>query len=447
VKKYFILTFGCQMNIYDSNLIASLIEKDGNIKAETIENADIIIVNTCAVREHAVNRVLSRIDSLKVLKKRKPYIRIGVTGCVPQQLKEKLLEEKPFIDFVLGPDNLRKITSCIKDKNGTFVKLFDTSLYSDLSPARGELPETFVSAMRGCNNFCSYCIVPYVRGKERSRHIEDILNEVGKLGKLGYKRVTFLGQNINNYKDRGKGLPYLLSEAAKVEGIERISFLTSHPAYFPLKVINVMKDEPKIEKFLHLPLQSGSSRILKAMNRGYTQEKYKGIIDKIRTKIEDIALSTDIIVGFPYETEKDFMETLNLVKMIDFDFAYMFKYSPRKYSLANNFIDTVNEETKRDRLNELIRVQSEVIKKKSEANKGKIFDVLITGENEKNYLASNGITLYNKRVIVKERICTGEIVKVRIEEVKGWTPIGTPVKEPGKNVALGLVPNRQKRRM
>ena len=429
MKKYYILTFGCQMNIYDSNLMAFFLEEDGYIEAQSIEEADVIIVNTCAVREHAVNRVLSRIDSLKCLKKKYPHIRIGVTGCVPQHLKGTLLEEKPFIDFLLGPDNLKRITSSVKDKAGVFVEFTDTALYSEVSPARGKFPEAFVSVMRGCNNFCSYCVVPYTRGKEKSRSIENVVHEVSKLSKRGYKRVILLGQNVNNYNDRGNGLPYLLSVIAKIKSIERIGFLTSHPAYFPLVVIDVMKDEPKIEKSLHLPLQSGSSRILKLMKRNYTKDEYIKIVDKIRDTIEDVTLSTDIVVGFPDEKEKDFTDTINMVKRIGFDSAYMFKYSPRKSTLANTFVDTVKEETKKKRLNELIRVQSEITRKKSESYKGKVLDVLITGENEKNLLESNGITLYNKRVVVKEKLRKGAIVKVRVEEVKGWTPIGVPLKE------------------
>ncbi len=427
MKKYFILTFGCQMSVYDSNLMATLLENDGYTSAYSIEQADVIIVNTCAVRNHAVNRVLSRIDSLKLLKKKKPHLRIGVTGCVPQHLKEKLYELLPFLDFALGPDNLKRITSCAQDENGLFIEPSKTSTYSDISPARGSFPEAFVSVMRGCNNFCSYCVVPYTRGFERSRKADDILTEIDKLSKLGYKRVVLLGQNVNNFSNEGVGLPHLLTEVAKIEGIERIGFLTSHPAYFPLKVLDIMKKNLKIEKHLHLPLQSGSTRILKLMKRGYTIEQYLEIVDHIRDKIKDIALSTDIIVGFPDEEEKDFTKTIEIVNKIGFDFAYMFKYSPRKFTLAHTFNDNISEEIKIKRLNKLISTQSEITRKKSNALKGSIHDILITGENEKNCLESNGITLYNKRVVVKGKFSVGNVITVKLEEVKGWTPIGVPL--------------------
>jgi len=429
VKKFFILTFGCQMNVYDSALMEYLLEKDGSVKANSVNDADVIILNTCAVREHAVNRVLSRLEDIKGLKRKKSGLRIGVTGCIPQHLKEKLIKEKPFIDFLLGPDNLRKIVSCANGEDGIFVKLIGTPIYSELSPARGNFPEAFVSVMRGCNNFCSYCVVPYTRGRERHRSIGDVLKEVKKLSNEGYKRVIFLGQNVNDYNDNGRGLPYLLSRAAKLEGIERIGFLTSHPAYFPFEVIKVMKNEPKVEKFLHLPLQSGNSKILKLMKRGYTKEEYLKIIDAVRNEIDDITLSTDIIVGFPGETDRDFMDTIKMIEMIGFNSAYMFKYSPRRYTLANTFINNIDEKIKKERLNELIRIQSDITREKSEAYREKILDVLVTGKNEKNLLESNGITVYNKNIIVKERLEKGKMVKVKIDEVKGWTPIGTPVKE------------------
>ena len=413
------------MNSYDSQLMTSILEKEGYHRAQSIDQADIIIINTCSVREHAVNRAISRVESLKPLKKKNPQIRIGITGCIPQQMKNSLLEKLPFIDFILGPDNFQEIASCAKDTNGIFTDFKESLIYSKYAPpARGNFPEAFVAVMRGCNNFCSYCVVPYTRGKEKSRSIDDICHEVNILSKKGYKRVILLGQNVNNFNDTGKRLPYLLSKIVRIKGIERIGFLTSHPAYFPLETIDIMKDEPKIEKFLHLPLQSGSSKILKLMKRNYTKSSYISIIEKVRNKIDDIFLSTDIIVGFPGESEDDFSETIEIIKKISFDSAYMFIYSPRRFTLANSFNDFIGKEVKNQRLRELIRVQSEITKKKSKAYKGKILDILITGKNKKNYLESIGISVYNKIVVVKEQINKGEIVKVSINDVKGWTPIG-----------------------
>lgn len=426
-KKFHILTFGCQMNVYDSHLMAHLLECEGFKQTPYKENADLIIVNTCAVREHAVSRALSRIDSLKNLKRKNRNLRIGVTGCIPQQFRHALLRDRPFIDFLLGPDNLHLVTICAHGTHGAFFDFRDTSPYAALTPARGTFPEAFVAVMRGCNNFCSFCIVPYVRGKERSRALNQITSEIGRLSDKGYTRIVLLGQNINNYCHREKYLPQLLSSVAEITPIERIGFLTSHPAYFPLDTIAVMKQNPKIERYLHLPLQSGSSKILHRMHRHYTPEEYIRLIGTIRKSIPDIALSTDIIVGFPGETEDDFLRTLAIVKSIEFDHAYMFAYSPRKHTLATLFGDTVPEGTKKKRLRDLIQVQSEITEKKSKSYIGRILTVLALGKNRKNVLETDAISVYNKRVIVKGTLESGTTSKVRISEVKGWTPIGIPI--------------------
>ncbi|TET17386.1 MAG: tRNA (N6-isopentenyl adenosine(37)-C2)-methylthiotransferase MiaB [Candidatus Cloacimonadota bacterium] len=429
MKQYYILTYGCQMNTYDSHLMELLLEEHGYVQAGDIEHADVVIVNTCAVREHAVKRVLSRIDSLKTLKRKNPSLRLGIAGCVPQQLKARITKKRPFVDFILGPDNLKDVVMCAQGASGLFVDLNDTPLYSDLYPANGDFPEAYVSVMRGCINFCSYCIVPYTRGKDKSRRIHDIKREVEKLALKGYKRIVLLGQNVNNYDDHEKRLPHLLSEIAHINAIERIGFLTSHPAFFPIEVIDVMKEEPKIEKCIHLPLQSGSSKILRRMNRIYTKDHYRELINEIRTRIDDIALTTDIIVGFPGETEDDFSETMEMVNGIRFDSAYMFQYSPRRFTLASTYCSSIDTETRMRRLHELIRVQSEITRQKSNASRGRILDVLIIGENEKNYLESNAISVYNKRIVVQGRFESGTIRKVRIIDVKGWTPVGKPLQE------------------
>jgi tRNA-2-methylthio-N6-dimethylallyladenosine synthase len=427
IKKYYILTFGCQMNVYDSHMMSSLLEESGYEKSDSMEKSDVIVINTCSVREHAVHRALSRINSMRNLKKRNPQLRIGITGCIPQQMKNRLKEELDFVDFILGPDNLSYIPSCAHKRDGIFVELSEQVTYSKNRPARGNYPEAFVAVMRGCNNFCSYCVVPYTRGREKSRPLEDIVQEITELSEKGYKRVILLGQNVNNYTYRGKNLSHLLAAITRIDPIERIGFLTSHPAYFPFQVLDIMKSESKIERYLHLPLQSGSSRILKLMKRNYTMKEYLTIIDKIRKEIEDISLSTDIIVGFPTETEMDFRKTIEVVKKIEFDFAYMFKYSTRKNTLANVFIDNIEEKTKKERLIRLIKTQSSITKKRSQGCKGKELDILITGLNRKNYLESVGQSLYNKRVVVKGQFNKGDVVRVTIDDVKGWTLIGTPL--------------------
>lgn len=427
-SKYHILTFGCQMNLYDSHLMAYLLEAAGYERTGSPEDADLIVVNTCAVRAHAVSRALARIDALASIKEKNGNVRIGVTGCIPQQLKEELLKGRPFIDFLLGPDNLHLITSCARDRKGVFLESSNGSPYSTLIPARGRFPEAFVAAMRGCNNFCSFCIVPYVRGKERSRELHHITDEVSRLAENGYARIVLLGQNVNNYHDGGgHRLPHLLSAVAGIDGIRRIGFLTSHPAYFPIGTIESMKREPKIERYLHLPMQSGSSPVLRLMQRHYTAEDYVNLINRIRDIVPDIALSTDIIVGFPGETEADFSRTLDMVQRIQFDFAYMFRYSPRKQTLAGTLSDSVPDEVKRKRLYRLINLQTSITRKKSNAYAGSILHVLALGRNSKNLLETNTISVYNKRVIVKGTLEPGTTARVRVSEVKGWTPIGVPL--------------------
>jgi tRNA-2-methylthio-N6-dimethylallyladenosine synthase len=428
-KTFHIITFGCQMNLYDSHLMAFLLETEGFEHTGRPEDADLIIVNTCAVREHAVTRALSRIDALSSLKQKNSNLRIGVTGCIAQQLKANLLNTRPFIDFLLGPDNLHLITKCAINKPGAFLDMVTTSPYAAFTPARGRFPEAFVAAMRGCDNFCSFCIVPYVRGKERSRELTFIMQEVRKLAEHGYSRIVLLGQNVNNYRDHGYRLPQLLTKVAEIQGIQRIGFLTSHPAYFPLEAVERMKQEPKIERYVHLPVQSGSSRILRLMHRHYTRKDYLALIDTIKETIPDIAISTDIMVGFPGETEDDFNRTIDMVRIIEFDFAYLFRYSPRKLTLAGTMIDDIPEETKKDRLRQLIQVQTEITKRKSEAYTGRILDVLSLGRNRKNLLETDTISVYNKRVIVKGILETGTTSRVQIREVKGWTPIGVPLEQ------------------
>jgi tRNA-2-methylthio-N6-dimethylallyladenosine synthase len=426
-KNYFMLTFGCQMNFYDSNLMEHLLEEDGFTPTDSPENAHLIIVNTCAVRAHAVSRALSRIDQLSSFKRKNRNVRIGVTGCIPQQLKDELLSTRPFIDFILGPDNLHRIASCARGASGTFVAFDPLSPYAGMAPACGRYPEAFVAAMRGCNNFCSYCIVPYVRGKERSRTLEQIMEEIELLSRRGYKRIVLLGQNVNNYRDNTHRLPHLLSAVASVNAILRIGFLTSHPAYFPLEAIEQIRQEPKIERFLHLPLQSGSSKILSLMQRGYTAKGYAHLIQAIRDIVPDIALSTDIIVGFPGETDDDFLQTLDMVQRMEFDFAYMFRYSARKSTLAHAFGKEIPEEVKKKRLRDLIRIQNGITTRKSNSYKGRVVDVLALGRNRKNLLETDTISVYNKRIIVQGTLEPGTTALIRVNEVRGWTPIGVPL--------------------
>ncbi len=443
MKKYFIKTYGCQMNQADSLVVSKILDDAGFKKTENFKEADVILILTCAVREHAEKRVLGQIFSLSSFKKRKKCL-IGILGCMTKVLKERLINgclKENFIDFLLGPDTYRKLPEIIEkkfkiyeDKTTTIVEE-EKETYCDILPTIDSKEiESFVTIMRGCNNFCSYCIVPYVRGRERSKPIFSILKEIDFLLLNGKLLITLLGQNVLSYKyvENEKIFDFanlLTTIFEKFPDLKYLHFLTSHPKdlSFPLieKISEWMK-MGKLFKELHLPLQSGSNRILKLMNRKYTREEYYEKIKYLKELVPDISITTDLIVGFPTETEEDYEATLEMVKKIEFDFAYMFKYSERPYTSARDIFPKVSEEVKQRRLERLINLQNEITKRKNEEMVNKNYSIIII-KNQNN--ESLGRLPNNKLAIVKEKLTIGKEYIIKILKIDGWTPIGETIKE------------------
>ena len=427
-KKVYIETYGCQMNLADSEIISGLMSTRGyNITSE-IEGADIILLNTCSVREHAEERVIQRIKTLSKLKSKKPFI-LGVIGCMAERLKEELFEIDYEIDLVLGPDNYRKLPEYINNieeqKKICDTQLSEIETYSDIIPSRDSTVTAWLPIMRGCDNYCSYCIVPFTRGKERSRSFSSIIDEAKYLIDNNYKEIYLLGQNVNSYFDSDKDFSDLLSSVAKLNENIRIRFMTSHPKDLSDKLIFTIKEHPNICKYIHLPFQSGSDRILKLMNRNYTKKDYLNLIDRIKNNIPDVSLSTDIIVGFPTETEQDFLDTLDIVNKVKFDSAFTFKYSPREGTIAYNFDDDISDEIKGERLKRLIDIQQQISFESNNKLIGTIQTALIESYSKKSEKEFQG-RLDNNKVTVfpGNGNFIGDLVNVKITKATSATLIG-----------------------
>ncbi|MBP3344802.1 MAG: tRNA (N6-isopentenyl adenosine(37)-C2)-methylthiotransferase MiaB [Clostridia bacterium] len=368
--KYFIVTYGCQMNVHESEKIAGILENLGYSEAEKREDADIIVFNTCAIREGAEDRVFGNVGNLKKMKKRNKDLIIAVCGCMTQkeQTAQKLLTTFPFVDIVIGTFNLPKIGDYISAvKKGRQLEILEEGDIDETLPyKRTSGDNAWVNIMQGCNNFCTYCIVPYVRGREKSRKMENILNEIKAVVAEGkYKKITLLGQNVNSYGNDlsdGTNFAELLREICKIDGDFKVSFMTSHPKDLTDEVIDVIAGHDKIEKYIHLPAQSGNDRILKLMNRKYTREKYLSIIHKIREKIPSCRITSDFIVGFPTETEEEFEDTYSLVKEVRFDSIFAFMYSPREGTVASKMEDQIPDEIKNARVNKLLALEKQIQK-------------------------------------------------------------------------------------
>lgn len=433
MKKYHITTFGCQMNVHDSEVLAGILEKSGYAPAVSTQEADLILLNTCCVRENAENRLYGNIGNLKVLKDQKPGCIIGVCGCMVQQPTEveKIRKSYPHVDLVFGTHNLHelpKLLEKIEKEKSKLYEVWDTEgeIYEGLPVKRDDPFKAWVTIMYGCNNFCSYCIVPYVRGRERSRRPEAILAEVKDLIGSEVKEITLLGQNVNSYgldfQDQENNFAKLLEKIA-AEGVARIRFQTSHPKDLSDELIQVMADQRNICRHLHLPLQSGSSRILKLMNRHYTKESYLALTQKIKGKIPNLALTTDIIVGFPGETETDFEDTLDLVEKIRYDGAFTFIYSPRIGTPAAKMEDLVPEADKKRRLTKLIEVQNRISLEKNQAFIDTLSEVLVEGVSEKNPAIWSGRNTQNKLIHFKpiHNIKPGDLAVVKVTGAQTFT--------------------------
>jgi tRNA-2-methylthio-N6-dimethylallyladenosine synthase len=438
----FIETYGCQMNVNDSEVVASILASQGYATTDRIDAASIILINTCSIRENAETRVWGRLEVFRQIKKLKPWVIVGVLGCMAERLKDDLLEDQRVVDLVVGPDAYRELPILIRaaedGQKGINVLLMREETYADISPVRLDKNGVtgFVSITRGCNNMCSYCVVPYVRGGERSRDPKSILREVSELIESGYREVTLLGQNVNSYSWTEEGrepisFANLLEMVAKTDPRLRVRFSTSHPKDLSNEVLYTIAMYENICSHIHLPIQSGSTRMLKLMNRGYTSEYYLSRIEAIRNIIPDCAISTDIIAGFCSETEIDHDQTLSLMKTVGFDFAFMFKYSERPdTAAARELADDVPEEIKSRRLTEIIELQGSLSEESKKRDIGKCFEVLIEGESKKSGDSFYGRTSQNKVVVFpRENYKIGDYVFVRITKCTSATLLGIIIKE------------------
>lgn len=439
-KKLFIETYGCQMNVADSEVVASVMQMAGYEMTEEIQDADAIFVNTCSVRDNAEQKVLGRLQYFQSLKRKKKHLLVGVLGCMAERVKEDLIANH-HVDLVAGPDSYMDLPNLIAAaENGEKVinvELSTQETYKDVMPLKlpGVHISGFVSIMRGCNNFCSYCIVPYTRGRERSREVNSILNEIRDMRDKGFKEVTLLGQNVNSYlyEQDGEQLNFssLLEKVALEAPNMRIRFVTSHPKDMSDETLHVIAKYPNICQYIHLPAQSGSSKILKVMNRKYTREWYLDRIAAIRRILPECAISTDLFCGFHSETEEDFQETLSLMREVGYDSAYLFKYSERPGTYAAKHLeDDVPEEVKVRRLQEMIDLQNKLSEESNLRDIGKVFEVLIEGYSKRSREQLFGRTSQNKVVIFdKKNFHVGQFIRVKIQRASSATLFGEPVEE------------------
>lgn len=438
-KTYFIHTFGCQANYRDEEIMAGMLEKMGYTKSNDINSADFILLNTCAVRENAEQKVYGQIGNLKIVKQNDKNKIIALCGCMVQQkhVIETVIDKYKHVDLIFGTHNIDELPSMLEEVVLKKVRLVNVKslpgdIRENLPSARLSKFKAFVNISYGCDKFCTYCIVPYTRGKERSRLMEDVINECKELRDAGYKEVTLLGQNVNAYgkdfKD-GTSFAHLLEEVAKL-GIPRVRFLTSHPWDFTEDMIDVIAKYPNIMKYIHLPVQSGNDEILRLMNRKYTSQTYKELVDKIRAKIPGIALSTDIIVGFPNETYEEFLDTVKMVNYVKYDSAFTFIYSPRKNTPAAEIKDNVTPEEKSKRFKELVKALEVTVGESSARMVNNTYDVLVESVSEKDPTMMSGYTESNKLVHFKGDVSLiGEIVKVKINESHTYSLIGELVND------------------
>lgn len=428
-KKLFIETYGCQMNVADSEVVAAVMETIGYHMTENEDDADAILVNTCSVRDNAEVRVLGRLQMLQLKKKNKPSLIVGLLGCMAERVKEEL-QSKKLVDLVAGPDSYLDLPNLVSSAEAGIpainVELSTTETYKDVIPVRiGNVHISgFVSIMRGCNNFCSYCIVPYTRGRERSRNVSSILNEMGDLVAKGYKEITLLGQNVNSYnyqpEDGGEAVNFakLLSVVAEAYPTVRIRFTSSHPKDMTDETLQTIARYPNICNHIHLAVQSGSNKVLKDMNRKYTREWYLDRIKAIRHYIPDCGISTDIFCGFSGETEEDHQMSLDLMREAAFDSAFMFKYSERPGTFAaRNMPDNITEEVKVRRLNEIIALQGQLSAESNQRDLGKIFEVLVEGVSKRSKDDFCGRTQQNKMAVFPHgNYKVGDLVRVKVRE-------------------------------
>jgi len=430
--RVYLETYGCQMNEADSELALGVLEKKGYQRTLDIAEADVVLVNTCAVRQHAEERVLGRLGYFSTFKSRKPNMVIGVLGCMGQHLKERLLALSHgggVVDLVVGPDGYRRLPELIERARGgdpfVDIRLDRNELYSDLEPLRAQGVRAWVPIMRGCNRFCTFCIVPLVRGRERCLPVTAVLDQVKKCVEAGFREIVFLGQTVNSYRDEESDFADLLRLTNEIDGVERIRFTSPHPADMSDEVINAMAECEKVMPQLHLPLQSASNSVLEHMKRGYTIEQFDEIVGKLRHRVPGIALGTDIIVGFHNESEQDFLATYEYLERTRFDSAFMFKYSRREGTRSYRWGDTVPEEEKNRRLQAIIQLQEKISAEINQGWIGKTVEVLVEGRSKKGEGQLSGKSPQFKTVVFPDDgSACGDKVMVRITEATAHTLIG-----------------------
>ena len=426
-KKLKILTYGCQMNVAESERMAGQLQKIGYTLTENLDAADLVLFNTCCVRATAEDKIYGKIGEIKKYKRQNPALIVGIVGCLAQKDGENLIKRAPHVDFVLGTGKRGELVSVVENFESTRRQLVDTSNVSGLIddgnilPVRAGGVSAFVPIMYGCDNFCTYCIVPHVRGRERSRQPEEIISEIRETVNAGFKEITLLGQNVNSYDGGGKTFPELLRDADKIPGLERLRFMTSHPKDLSDDLISAIANGKNICEHIHLPVQYGSNEILRRMNRVYTVEKYLALVEKIRAAVPNISLTTDLIVGFPGETDETFAETLEFLERVRFDMAFTFIYSKRSGTPAADFPNQVDEETKHRRLEILMALQNKISLEKNLALNGQNVEVLVEGASKTDGNIFSGRTRQNKLVLFEhgaEKI--GELVRVKINQAQTW---------------------------
>ena len=436
-EKYHIVTYGCQMNLHESEKIAGILRGMGYEETSKQEDADIIVFNTCCIRENAENHAFGNIGALKKLKKQKPSLIVAVGGCMTQEKgKTEVLKKKfPFIDVMFGALNFEQLNRLITEKKNSKKKVIEIrdeagEVVEDVAPYRASYPNAWVNIMYGCNNFCSYCIVPYVRGRERSRKPENILVEVKQLVADGYKEITLLGQNVNSYgSDGSTGMTFaqLLDEVASIQGNFRVRFMTSHPKDFTKDVVDVMKKHDKICRLVHLPVQSGSNAILSAMNRRYTREKYLDEIKMLREALPEAEVTSDIIVGFPGETEEDYLQTEALVQEVDFASAFTFVYSKRTGTKASTMENQIPEDIQKQRIMRLVELVNALTRKKSKKYVGKTVEILCEGFDDKKGLYLGRDEFGRMGYFQSDTPCVGKFVDLKITRANGISLYGEVV--------------------
>ena len=437
MKHIYIETYGCQMNFADSEIVASLLQKEGYEVVSDINDADYVLINTCAIRDNAEQRIRKRLRELRAVQQRHPQLRIGILGCMAERLQSQLMVEEENVSFVVGPDAYRQLPNILARVREQGVKAAETELsttetYADIEPVRlgSNGISAYISIMRGCQNYCAYCVVPYTRGRERSRDPETIVAEARSLFEQGYKEVTLLGQNVNSYrwKTEGEevGFPELMARVAEISPMMRVRFATSHPKDLSDSLLEVMAKYDNICKCIHLPVQSGSDRILKLMNRHYDSAWYLDRIAAIRRYMPDCSITTDVIAGFCTETEEEYQMTLDIFRQVRYDYAYMFKFSMRPNTYAEKHLhDDVPDGVKTRRLEEIIALQGQIALENNRKEIGKVYEVLVEGESHRSKERLFGRNSQNKVIVFdRHEVLPGQYVEVRVVDCTAATLLG-----------------------